>query len=304
MSNVSQAEMTYLLSPELVFARVKDLEAKLALKDLEIEKLKLSGTRDGKNDRENHPNRIHSGEEYSEYKSNGVRKPHAAQSIRSYSDFKAMQDYFLDSGRIRDYALWTVGVCLGLRISDLLSLKIRNVLMDDLRTFRDRIKLYEKKTGKAQNCLLTEGATEALRRYFESIKYQFDEDDFVFASKKTGGKMYEEYGWKIISDAGKACGLPINVGSHTMRKSFANIAACADSCSIDMNAITKIQGLLNHGDQKTTMKYLGSYQLMFDKARIAVSDFVLGRTGIEELVPGDKYTIDDIMEALEKLIKN
>ena len=86
-----------------------------------------------------------------------------------------------------------------------------------------------------------------------------------------------------------------------MRKSFANIAACVDKSCIDMNAVTKIQGLLNHSDQRVTMKYLGTYQDMFDRARIAVSDFVLGKTGVEEIIAGNQYTVDDVIGRLDAL---
>ena len=141
----------------------------------------------------------------------------------------------------------------------------------------------------------------AISKYIKSIKYNFDLGGYLFASKKTGGKMYEEHGWRILSNAGKALGLPIVVGSHTMRKSFANIAACVDSSCVDMNAITKVQGLLNHSDQRVTMKYLGTYQNMYDKARIAVSDFVLGKTGINKLIAGSQYSVDDVVEKLEIL---
>lgn len=143
-----------------------------------------------------------------------------------------------------------------------------------------------------------------MKRYMSSLKNQFELSDYLFPSKKTGGKMYEECGWRIISSAGKAIGLPIVIGSHTMRKSFANIAACVDKSCIDMNSITKIQGLLNHSDQKVTMRYLGSYQTMFDKARIAVSDFVLGKTDVNEIIAGDKHTIDDVFERLDVLANN
>ena len=243
--------------------------------------------------------------EYSDFKSDGKRKPHAADSIRSYDDFKAIQKYYLDSGRIRDWAMWTVGVSLGLRISDLLSLKFRNIIEVDKRTFKKSVQVYEQKTGKLANILITEAVEYAILGYLESIKWEFDLDGYLFPSKKTKGKMYEEYGWQILSSAGKALKLPINIGSHTMRKSFANIAACVDKSCIDMNAITKVQGLLNHGDQRVTMKYLGSYQEMFDRARIAVSDFVLGKTEVNEIVAGNQHTIDDIFEklyALEKMI--
>lgn len=245
-------------------------------------------------------------EEYCEYKSDGKRKSRPADPIRSYEDFYSIQQYFLTQNRLRDWAMWTVGVSLGLRISDLLNLKIHDILNDD-STFKDRIHVIEQKTNKANNCLVTESVIYALTTYFDSIQWHFDSMDYLFKSKKTKGKMYEEYGWKILSDAGKALNLPIVIGSHTMRKSFANIAACVDKSNIDMNSITKIQGLLNHSDQRVTMRYLGTYQKMFDNARKAVSDFVLGKTDVHELVAGTDIGFADIvskLDALEATLQN
>ncbi len=238
---------------------------------------------------------------YSDFKSDGKRKAHPADPIRSYDDFKKIQDYFLTKNDIRDWMMWTIGVSLGLRISDLLSLRFGHLIDKDKVTIKPRIEIYEQKTGKLNGLLITESVKDAILRYLKAIKYKFDLDDFLFASKKTGQKMYEEHGWRILSTAGRAVGLPIVVGSHTMRKSFANIAACVDKSCIDMNAITKIQGLLNHSDQRVTMKYLGAYQDMFDRARIAVSDFVLGKSGVNEIIAGNQYTVDDIMGRLEAL---
>lgn len=239
---------------------------------------------------------------FSEFKSDGKQKPRPADPIRSYEDFAAVQNYFLKQGKIRDWAMWTIGVSLGLRISDLLSLKIGYLLNDD-KTFRTRMRIVEQKTSKINNCLITQSVIDAATRLFDSMDWNFELDDYLFRSNKTKGKMYEEYGWKILSDAGKALSLPIIIGSHTMRKSFANIAACVDKSSIDMNAITKIQGLLNHSDQRVTMRYLGTYQQMFDKARESVSEFVLGKTDIHEIVAGNNYTIDDIVSKIDQLEK-
>ncbi len=239
---------------------------------------------------------------YSEFKSDGKRKAHPADPIRSYEDFKAIQNYFLKKKDVRNWALWTIGVSLGLRISDLLSLRVGNLINAD-HTFKERIRIIEQKTSKANNCLITPSVKDAATKLFKSINWQVNLDDFLFMSNKTKGKMTEEYGWKILSDAGKALNLPITIGSHTMRKSFANIAACVDKSSIDMNAITKIQGLLNHSDQRVTMRYLGTYQAMFDKAREAVSDFCLGKTDVHELVAGNNFTIDDVVSKLDQLEK-
>lgn len=180
--------------------------------------------------------------------------------ISDYDDFYAIQQYYLAKGQVRDWAMWTIGVSLGLRISDLLSLKFCHLIDRDGQTIKPRIQIYEQKTGKLNDCPITESVKNALNTYLEAIKYRFDLDGYLFPSKKTKGKMYEECGWRILSSAGKALNLPLVIGSHTMRKSFANIAACVDKSCIDMNAITKVQGLLNHSDQRITMKYLGTYQ--------------------------------------------
>lgn len=238
----------------------------------------------------------------SEFKSDGKRKARPADPIRSYEDFNSIQKYFLDRDKIRDWALWTIGVSLGLRVSDLLSLKIGNIINGD-KSFRKRMYVVEQKTSKINNCLITQSVVDAVTKLLDSVEWKFDLDDYLFKSNKTKGKMLEEYGWKILSDAGKALNLPIVIGSHTMRKSFANIAACVDKSTIDMNAIAKIQGLLNHSDQRVTMKYLGTYQQMYDRAREAVSDFVLGKTDVHELKAGAGYTVDDIISKIDQLDK-
>lgn len=237
---------------------------------------------------------------YSAYKTNGVKKASPAQSIRSYEDFKAIQNYFEQSGKMRDWAFWTIGVSLGLRVSDLVNIKIRDVMNEDY-TYKDRIRVIEQKTNKANNCLITESVKNACDKYFKSINYSFSFDDYLFKSNKTGSKLREEYGWTILSNAGKALNLPVNIGSHTMRKSFANIAACVDKSVVDMNTVAKVQGLLNHSDQRVTMKYLDTFQTMYDKARIAVSDFVLGKTDIHELVAGNSHSIDDVFTKILEL---
>lgn len=289
------------LNYEFFAAQIEEMRKALRIKDAEVARLR--GALDGSSPSGKKKKKLVEEPivEYSDYKSDGVRKPHPADSIRSYDDFKAIQEYFLSRGRIRDWAMWTIGVSLGLRVSDLFSLKFHNIFENDGMTFRPRIQIYERKTGKLQNCLITDSVKDAMTRYLDSLEWKFDMDGYVFASKKTGGKMYEECGWRILSNAGKELHLPITVGSHTMRKSFANIAACVDRSSVDMNSITKVQGLLNHSDQKCTMRYLGSYQQMFDRARVAVSDFVLGKTSVKSIVAGNGYSIGDVMEKMEAL---
>lgn len=316
-------DIQVVLTPELYLMQIQALNKELKKKDTEIERLtiQLGYEREIRERFEDRFGKLPETPQkpvekrrkrrevtidtntYTDFKSDGKRKAHAADAIRSYDDFKAIQQYYLDAGRIRDWAMWTIGVSLGLRISDLLSLRFGNIIDNDKKTFKPRIQIYEQKTGKLNNILITESVIDAMTRYLDSIKWEFDLDGFLFPSRKTKGKMYEECGWRILSEAGKALNLPLVIGSHTMRKSFANIAACVDKSCIDMNAITKVQGLLNHSDQRVTMRYLGSYQTMFDKARIAVSDFVLGKTNVNEIIAGNQYTIDDVFERVDAVGK-
>lgn len=241
------------------------------------------------------------GREYSELKSNGVRKKTAMDCIKSYTDFKNIQDYFLKKGQINHYAIWTLGVCMGLRASDIVSLKWKNVINDDL-SFKERVKIYEKKTDKLQNCLITEAMQEALTKVLNNMQWKFDMDGYIFPSDgKPGCHITRDCCYKNLVKAANASNIEYHIGTHTMRKSFINIVLCIDRNTIDMNAITKAQGLLNHSDPRVTMKYLGKLNEMYDKARIAVSDFVLGKTDVDQLVCGDSVNITDIIDKLNDI---
>lgn len=234
------------------------------------------------------------------YKSNGVKKAQSSDPIRSYSEFKAIQDYFLGRQQLRNYLMWTMGVAMGLRISDLIRIKF-SCLIDDNGNFRERVKIQEQKTSKVNNILITEVVVEAMRRYLDSINYQYNLDDYIFKSRKGNNSITKYQGWRIINDAGTKVGLSCHLGSHSMRKSFVNIALCVDKQQIDTMSLVKAQGLLNHSDLKTTMRYLNTLTDMYDRARIAVSDFLLGKTDTDELVAGRMASVDEIYEKLENI---
>ena len=240
---------------------------------------------------------------YSEFKSDGKPKPQAADSIRSYDDFVAIQNYFLNKGQMRNWMMWVIGVNFGLRISDLSQLKFHHLLNPD-NTFRERLKIIEQKTSKLNDILITEAVKSAVSQYLDSLDWQFELNGYLFASRKTKKNICTRSGWRILSEASEALGLPINVGSHTMRKSFLNISASTNKSKIDMNAIATMQYLCNHADQRVTMKYLSIFEQVSDKARIAVSDFTLGKSAVNELIPityEDKHSLLDVVVLLEEL---
>ncbi|MCM1334172.1 MAG: tyrosine-type recombinase/integrase [Bacteroides sp.] len=236
--------------------------------------------------------------EYSEQKSNGVKKATKAETIRSYTDYQKMYEA-LRVKNPRDALMWTFGVCFGIRVSDICNLKW-TYLLDDSYQFRERLKIREQKTSKIQDCLITEAIRTETTKYLNSIQWKINLQDPIFLNPTTGKSVSEKQFYKIIVDAKKRAGIDYHISTHSMRNTFANIVLCVDKSSINMNALTKVQALLNHSDVKCTMRYLGSLKDMLDKARNTVSDFVLGKTGVDVLTAGTNGT-EDVMRKLEEL---
>lgn len=239
-------------------------------------------------------------------KSDGVPIAHAADSIRSYDELCLVLDKLKNTGRmgIRNWAMFRCGVCLGLRASDLTKLKW-GWLIDENGVFRDHIPVVESKTSKINHCFISEAIVETLTEYRKWLNGKnVGLDDYVF-SKNNGGKLQEQSFSRILKNAGVEAGLPIHISSHTMRKSFANIVLCVHDGGASDNTIRDIQGLLGHADVRVTMKYLKETTLRYDAARKEVSDFVLGRTDVNELVITQQKNNDDVykvcMEILEKV---
>lgn len=71
----------------------------------------------------------------------------------------------LRSSNLRDYNLFILGINSGLRISDLLNLKVSDVC-DEKGKIKDRIVIREKKTNKLKDFPLGETSKKALNLQF------------------------------------------------------------------------------------------------------------------------------------------
>lgn len=231
--------------------------------------------------------------EYSPVTCKGIPKPQKADPIKSYTDFISMCDYFKQNRKYKYYAMWVIGCATGLRYSDISLIKFKTFLNED-GTFKERFKIYEKKTSKLQDCLITPAIKKALTEYLDSIHWKFDMNDYLVGINTRSA-------WRVLNKACNAVGLQINMGTHTMRKSFVTIAYCLGGFTQVDNRLEVIQGILNHSSQQITRRYIGVEQDLYDKARMVVSDFLLGETGIDELSVQESASIDDVMEKLDKI---
>jgi integrase len=155
----------------------------------------------------------------------------------------------------RNFALFVVGINSGLRASDLLVLKWRDV-SDDENEIKSRIKIKEIKTGKLKEMALTSNSQAALKTLLDKCKPEMD--DYIFPSKK-GGKMSIQRMHQLVYKWTSAIGLKENYGTHTLRKTFAYFLL-KKGCDIMI-----LMDLLNHSSPAVTLRYAGITQEDRDK---------------------------------------
>lgn len=132
---------------------------------------------------------------------------------------------------------------LGLRISDILSLKVKNFN-------KDRLELIEKKTHKLQYRKIDPKISEYIRDY--ALSNNLGMNDYVINIKA----RWIQSRIKIIKDY---LGLT-NISTHSFRKMFANYVYNKSNGDIEL-----LKNMLNHSDISVTQKYLRTSQKKMDE---------------------------------------
>lgn len=171
------------------------------------------------------------------------------EPIREKKTINKMKKFLKEQKTLRDYTIFTLGINSGLRISDLLNLKISDVL-NSKGKLRDRISIYEKKTGKAKDFPISESSAKALNEYIATIDTN-NTDSPLFLSRQGGEAVSRFQVYRIINEASSYAKVKELVGAHTMRKTFGYHAY-----KMGMD-ITLIQKLLNHSSPAITLSYIG-----------------------------------------------
>lgn len=212
-------------------------------------------------------------------KSNGGKKATAALPIKDPKTIKAVRDYFMARGDVREYAIFSVGLTLGIRARDLLQLKLSDFMNPD-GTFKKRLDVIEMKTDKRNKPLLTQYATDAMELYLLTRPgYTLDEPAFLSSWKNLDGtpKCYSLSRYnERLAEAGEAIGM--HLSSHCMRHTFSlymNLYAGSETQNnLDLMSLTITQMAMNHSDIKQTLAYTGLSQDMMDEKRRSLSDFL------------------------------
>ena len=163
------------------------------------------------------------------------------EPIRDKKKIEAMKKY-LKGVNLRDYLLFVLGINSGLRISDLLSLRVEDV------RHAERVVIRESKTGKTKDFPLSLGCKSAIQDYIKKIGLNSGP---LFPSRKGKDALGRVQAYRILSEAAKAIGIKEAIGTHTLRKTFGYHAY---KQGVD---VTRIQKLLNHSCPSETLRYIG-----------------------------------------------
>jgi len=196
------------------------------------------------------------------YKKNEIRD--AGKGVRyevipfkSKKDIEKVKQYLMGKQDKRDFALFVVGINIGLRTQDLVSLKVSDV--SSSRTSIHRVvQVIEQKTGKIRAFELNDTAVGAIRLYLNSLP-TYDPNSWLFPSRKSNvgeGHLTVDAVRRIIKDFCRELHIQGNFGAHSLRKTFGYWVYISGVQKNPLILVT-LQRIFNHSSQTTTMRYIG-----------------------------------------------
>lgn len=177
------------------------------------------------------------------------------QPIRDKEKLEKMKTELLKKG-YRDYVIFVIGINTGLRISDLLELKVKDV------SNKTHIALTEQKTGKIKRFFINSQLRLEIDKYIQGM----GDNEYLFQSQKGNNKPISRVqAYRILNGAASNVGLQ-DIGTHTLRKTFGywHYKQYKD--------IALLQELFNHSAPSVTLRYIGINQDIMDKT---IEDFYL-----------------------------
>ena len=176
--------------------------------------------------------------------------------------------------RVRNVLIIKLGVVTGFRITELLSIRRRNLVQAwKIVDYLSVPRRHMKKRREGRTRLIPKELRGPIKKWLRILgqKGYTKPNDFVFQSCKKGNRAIGRKAvWRIINTAARNAGLTGSIGTHSLRKTFAenyHRAARGD--------IMKTSRALGHGDIRTTTSYLSFMQEDDDRLVRAISKSLL-----------------------------
>ncbi|MBZ9626366.1 tyrosine-type recombinase/integrase [Clostridium sp. FP2] len=112
----------------------------------------------------------------------------SVEPIREIKTIKNIRS-ILKGQSVRNELLFIFGINVGLRISDILKLKIGDLVKSNLKTVRDYVIITEKKTVKTKKFYIGDIVKKVIENYIKELS-NLDMNNYVFQSRK-GENIYK-----------------------------------------------------------------------------------------------------------------
>lgn len=183
------------------------------------------------------------------------------QPIRNIEKIEEMRAY-LEGKSLRDALLFTLGINTALRISEILKLKVSDVLNQD-GTVKDYYELKETTVRANSKFPISKNVKRAVKEYLRDYKGNLEHP--LFPSRKGNKAITRQQAWHILNDASRHVGIKERIGSHSLRKTFAYHAY------LNGTDITLLQQMMNHSSPAATYRYIGVKPEKMDDSFINVN---------------------------------
>lgn len=178
------------------------------------------------------------------------------------AEVRSLQGAFLGPFALRDRALFVLGYRTGFRISEILALQVRDLVREGRvvdRVTVARRNMKAKRVGRT--VALHPEAQAAVQAWLEELG-PMDPSAYLFGSRKSRGRpLTRRQALRVLTDAYRRLGLDGPLGTHSMRKTFAQ--RVHERLGRD---VFKTQKALGHRSIQSTIHYLTCNQGEIDDA--------------------------------------
>lgn len=174
------------------------------------------------------------------------------EPIKNRKQVQAVEEYLASYSK-RNQLIFAIGVNTGLRVSDILGLDIVDVKN---KTY---VEIRERKTKKYKRFPLNDKLKRLIKEYLKvrEEQYAIGQGEPLFIGKKHH-RLNRSQVYRFLNEACEELGLNINVGTHTMRKTFGYHHYKQN------NDVALLQKILNHSSPSITLRYIGIDQETID----------------------------------------
>lgn len=164
------------------------------------------------------------------------------QPIRNIQKIEEIKTYLLTYKSYRDYFMFVFGINSGLRISDILKLKVSDIHK------KEYVKVKEQKTGKLRDVKIMDSLQQELELYIKTMKLK--PSDYLFRNSRDPSKPISRIqAHRILKAAAEHVQLD-EISTHTLRKTMGY------HFYQRTKDIAMLMKIFNHSSESITLDYL------------------------------------------------